>query len=289
MKKNRFKIVLSFILITSLFYFKNNKAPFNNIDNEDYPVWEEMMEQPEANIKETREAFDNYWKHHNHYKGDRSKQFERWYEINSRRLDNYGNVISAEQVKLEFLKIKSASNFQQKGQWFNYGPRNVGPRNNVKKDGGRVKNIDFHPTDQNTFLVSCFKSGLFKTTDAGQTWIPLTDQLPLEVYISKILPSNTNTIYIGTNSGVFKSLDGGNTWNTTTLPSVKTNALLINSTQDNIITAGTENGVYRSIDNGDNWTLVQSASKVEEIMAHPSNSNILYASTNGTTSQFFVL
>ncbi len=254
---------------------------------EDYPIWIDMMEQSSVNMEDARKAFDAYWKHNTHFKGDRSKQFERWYVINSKRLDAYGNVISAEQVRQEFQRMRSFGNFEQKGKWYNYGPITVGPRNGIKKDGGRVKDIAFHPTDENTYLVSCFKSGLFKTTDAGLTWTPLTDQLPQEVYISKILPSNPSTIFIGTNSGVLKSIDGGNTWSNTSLASTKTNALIIKPNEENVLIAGTQSGIYRSTNEGSTWTQVQSASNVEELRVHPTNSSIMYAGTNGSTSQFF--
>lgn len=262
-------------------------AQEKNKDTKDYPIWIEMMEQPSINMQDARKAFDAYWEHNTHFKGDRSKQFERWYVINSRRLDTYGNVISAERVRQEFQRMKSFGNFEQKGKWYNYGPINVGPRNGIKKDGGRVKDIAFHPTDENTYLVSCFKSGLFKTINAGLSWTPLTDQLPQEVYISKMLPSNPNTVFIGTNSGVLKSTDGGITWNDTSLTSIKTNALIIKPDNENTIIAGTESGIYRSTDGGVSFTQVKLTSKVEELRVHPTNPEIMYAGTNGSSSQFF--
>ena len=282
MKKNNIiAVFLTFMVCFTLVAQKKAKTL------EDYPIWIDMIEQPSVNMEEARKAFDAYWEHNTHFKGDRSKQFERWYVINSKRLDAYGNVISAAQVRNEFQRMRSFGAFEQKGAWYNYGPINVGPRNGIKKDGGRVKNIAFHPTDANTYLVSCFKSGLFKTTDAGETWNPLTDQLPEEVYISKILPSTPNTIFIGTNSGVLKTIDGGVSWNNTGLTSIKTNALVIKPDQESVIIAGTQSGIYRSTDGGVSFSQVQSASNVQELRIHPTNSNVMYAGTNGAASQFF--
>lgn len=281
---NKILVGALILLLSGFSLFSQEKS---NLNEDDCPKWIEMMEEPSVNMEEARKAFDTYWEHHTQQKGDRSKQFEQWYTINSNRLDQLGNVISAAQVKSEFQKLKINSFVEQKGTWFNYGPINVGPRpNGAKKDGGRVKDISFHPTDSNTYFVSCFKSGLFKTTNAGLTWTPLTDYLVEEVYTSKVLPSNGNTIYIGTNLGVLKSTDGGGTWNPTGLSSGTVNALLVKKDEENVIVVGSASGIYRSVNSGASFILVKSSSNVEDIKTHPTNPNIMYAGTNGTTSQF---
>ncbi|GAA3561842.1 hypothetical protein GCM10022395_10560 [Snuella lapsa] len=254
---------------------------------EDYPIWIDMMEEPGVNMEVAREAFDAYWEHHTHHKGDRSKQFEQWYAINSRRLDAMGNVISAAQVKREFQRFRAGAMVQQQGQWFNYGPINVGPRNGIKKDGGRVKDIAFHPADASTYYVSTFKGGLFKTTNAGNSWTPLTDHLVEEVYISQVDPTNANTIYIGTNLGVLKSTDGGSSWGATALTTSNTNALLIKPDEPSVVVVGNDSGIYRSLDGGASFSMVQSAVRVEELRVHPTNPDIMYAGTDGSPSQFF--
>ncbi|MDO5979741.1 LamG-like jellyroll fold domain-containing protein [Flavivirga spongiicola] len=272
-----------FSILHEEFAIKSNESLEENL-----PVWIDMMEEPGVNLSEAKKTFDDYWQYNKHFKGDRSKQFERWYAKNLKRLDEFGNVISATQVNKEFQKMRSMALVSQQGNWTNYGPINVGKKTNGDpRNGGRVKDIAFHPTDANTYLVSCFKSGLFKTTDAGLSWAPLTDHLPEEVYISKFHASSPNTIFIGTNSGILKSTDGGTSWNTTGLSTNKTNALLIKTDNQNIIVAGNESGIYRSTNGGATFTLVKTASKVEELRIHPTNANIMYASTNGSTSQFF--
>ncbi|NQU50908.1 MAG: hypothetical protein HQ522_00040, partial [Bacteroidetes bacterium] len=272
------------IVLISLFGCIHKKEN-PNIQN-DYPVWIEMMEQPAVEMEQAREAFDSYWETHEHFKGDRSKQFEQWYAINSNRLDQFGKVISAAQVSSEFQKLRLKSAGEQQGEWFNYGPVSVGPRNGKKRDGGRVKDIEFHPTDKNTFYVSTFKGGLFKTVDYGTTWAPLTDGLTEQVFVCEVSKTDPNTIFLGTNLGIFKTIDGGNTWNNTVVTD-KTNALLIKRDDQNIIIAGCEAGIRRSINGGTTWTLVQSASKVTDLNSHPINPEILYASTNGTPGEFF--
>lgn len=287
MKKNNISIIIGVLFIASLFLFnKFNKTDKKNY--EDYPIWIEMMEQPSVNLEEAKSAFDAYWKHHTHHKGDRSKQFQRWYIRNSKRLDEYGNVVSAKQVREEFVKMRSVLGFQQKGKWYNYGPINVGPRNNgVKRDGGRVKDISFHPTDENTYYVSTFKGGLFRTTDAGATWEPLTDQLPDEVFISKVKKTSPNTIIIGTDDGIKYSTDAGVSWSSASGISGDTKGLIIKSDDDNIVIAGNSSGIYRSTNGGVSFSSVRFTNRVEELKMHPTNPLIMYASTNSSPSRFY--
>ncbi|MCF7567635.1 PKD domain-containing protein [Sabulilitoribacter arenilitoris] len=290
MKNNKSKFILLISILLLGFIYKSIEKKSHSINEENYPVWIDMMEQPSVNLEEARTAFDTYWQHNTHFKGDRSKQFERWYTRNSKRLDAYGNVVPYTHIISEFQKMRSSLAFEQKGQWYNYGPVNVGRKTNGDpKNGGRVKDIEFHPTDPNTYYVSTFKGGLFKTTDEGNTWIPITDHLPEQVFISKVLPSNPTTIFIGTNAGVLKSTDAGANWssNLSGLPSNSTNALLIKPDNESIIIAGNNTGIYRSTNGGTSFTQVQSASKVSELRVHPTNPDIMYAGTNGTTSQFF--
>ncbi|MEE4286692.1 MAG: LamG-like jellyroll fold domain-containing protein, partial [Mariniphaga sp.] len=253
---------------------------------EDYPVWIEMMEQPDVPMSEIREAFDSYWENHEHHRGDRSKQFEQWYAMNSRRLDEYGKVISSRQVSSEFQRLKLKSGLQMEGNWINYGPISVGPRNSIKKDGGRVKDIEFHPTDSSTFYVSTFKGGLFRTRNYGTTWEAVTDHLTEQVFVCEVSDVDPNIIFIGTDNGVYKSIDEGANWEPSSIGS-ETKSLLLKNDDQNVIIAGTQIGIYRSDDGGETWALVLAAEKIEDLDSHPAKPEILYAATNGSESEFF--
>lgn len=278
--------VLMLLIALKLFDSGQKINPVNNEDYSEYPRWIEMMEQPEVNIQEARVAFDTYWENQDHFKGDRHKQFERWYAINAKRTDQTGNLISAQAVSSAYRSVMNTANAAAEGNWYCYGPVNVGPRNGTKRDGGRVKDVQFHPTDAQSIYVSCFKSGLFKTEDGGRSWHALSDNIPEEVYVSAILPSNPNTIYVGTNLGVYKTIDEGVSWSTSSVVS-STKALLIQPGQENVLIAGCSNGIYRSQDAGATWNFVQSSSNVEDLKVHPTNPAIMYAATNGTNSQFY--
>ncbi len=81
-----------------------------------------------------------------------------------------------------------------------------------------------HPTDKNVFYHGA-SGGLWKTPDAGQTWVPVGDGQfkSSSVGAMDISASNPNVMYVGMGEpqmrnnvswgdGVYKSVDGGATW-----------------------------------------------------------------------------
>jgi photosystem II stability/assembly factor-like uncharacterized protein len=55
--------------------------------------------------------------------------------------------------------------------------------------------------------------GLYKSTDGGVSWTPLTNGLiATAIYTLLVDPESHSTFYAGTDGGVFKSTDGGESW-----------------------------------------------------------------------------
>lgn len=63
-------------------------------------------------------------------------------------------------------------------------------------------------------MLNDFKPYVYKTTDGGQTWQPITNGLPDEAYVFIVRedPRNLNLLYAGTERGLFVSFDGGQNW-----------------------------------------------------------------------------
>ncbi|HVA65015.1 MAG TPA: hypothetical protein VNF74_14920, partial [Terriglobales bacterium] len=87
---------------------------------------------------------------------------------------------------------------------------------------------DFHPY-------------VYKTTDYGQTWQPLTNGLPEDAYVNVIRqdPSDPNLLFLGTKSTVYTSLDGGAHWTplTLNLPPAEVRDIAINTRQGDVVIA----------------------------------------------------
>src|ERR1051326_6433249 len=68
--------------------------------------------------------------------------------------------------------------------------------------GGRVTTVTGVPSQPKTFYMGVASGGLFRTTDGGASWVPLTDgQVPLgSTGAVAVADSDPNVIYLGTGS-----------------------------------------------------------------------------------------
>lgn len=106
--------------------------------------------------------------------------------------------------------------------WIPIGPRPIADGSNGY--AGRVTAIATDPSSADTVYIGGSDGGVWKTTDGGLGWIPLTDaQDTLAIGAIALDPSNSGTVYVGTGdpnqgcdeyfgSGILKSTDAGGTW-----------------------------------------------------------------------------
>ncbi|HTM24806.1 MAG TPA: hypothetical protein VL225_06415 [Vicinamibacterales bacterium] len=142
--------------------------------------------------------------------------------------------------------------------------------------GGRVTAVTGVPSNPRLFYMGAAGGGVWRTTDAGARWEPLTDgQINVgSIGAIAVADSDPNILYVGTGSadprgnvsngdGVYKSTDAGKTWTHVGLekagligririhpqnPDVAYVAVL-----GNIFGPNPERGVYRTTDGGKTW------------------------------------
>lgn len=160
----------------------------------------------------------------------------------------------------------------------------------------RISTVKYDPVNPNHIYIGAAGGGVWKSTDAGATWISKSDyEMSLSSGSIAIDPNNPNIIYYGTGEatfslssyygrGILKSTDGGSTWNNCSagLPSSTfASRLVIRPNHSNeLFVAQPYAGLYRSTNSGSNWTLLVSG-RCDDVIFSPSG-DTAYIIGNGT-------
>ena len=212
------------------------------------------------------------------------------------------------QAAIEVSELKKSQE-SQANLWYPVGPNAI-PNNltGYMENGiGRINCVAFHPTNSAVYYVGVAQGGLWKTSNGGASYTPLTDNLPI-TRISDICidPNNTNTMYISVcdfeyigfglylngrkrnthfGLGVYKTTDGGLSWNPTGLSFQLTNGdasllrkIVINPANSSELVACGVSGMYKSTNGGNTW-IQKMDSLFWDMVQDPVNPNILYAAS----------
>lgn len=248
---------------------------------------------PNHDFQQREKDFLEYWKGKEITKGCGYKPYARelnfWLPRSGVNQKYAGQILWNEVQKLNNQINKTQSSH---GNWNILGP--IGEP--VAGDGiGRVTCIAFHPNNSQIIYVGTPAGGLWKSTNGGISYVPMTDHLPV-IGVSEIVldPNNPDIIYIATGDrsandtytiGVLKSLDGGLTWNTTGLSALVSSQMVIrrmimHPDNSNILFTAGSNGIYKTTDGGSTWFL-KASGNFYDLEFKPDDPSIIYASGNG--------
>lgn len=250
-----------------------------------------------------RQTVEQYYADKEKGRGTGYKQWKRWEFFHQHRLTADGKITNvAAKTWDTYLEHKaqfdngSRAPLSTNGYWSSIGPTTYTNLAGWNPGIGRLNVIAFHPTASNTFWVGGPSGGLWRTTNGGTAWTPLTDGMP-NIGVSGIAVNynNTNIMYILTGDGdggdtrsigVLKTINGGETWLTTGLSwtvqnNVRGYKLLIHPTNPNILFAVTTLGIFKTTNAGFSWTNVLSGS-YRDIEFKPGDPAYVYVSGTST-------
>lgn len=169
---------------------------------------------------------------------------------------------------------------------------------------GRIADIAIDSNNENVWYVAVGSGGVWKTTNAGTTWKPLTDDQPFYSTGAITLdPSNTQTVWLGTGEnvggrhvgighGIFISRDGGKSWENKGLKkSEHISKIIVHPKDPNTVwvaaqgplwSPGGERGLYKTTDGGATWKSTITLDKwtgVTDLVIDPRNPDVLYAAS----------
>lgn len=179
---------------------------------------------------------------------------------------------------------------------------------------GRISALVCSPTNANLYYAGGADGGVWRTTDGGATWTPLTDHMPTTAIGAIALdPNDETTIYAGTGEGnyanhsryglgMLKSTNGGASWELIAEDVFEGRCfsrIVIDPRNSGVIYAsitraggfpelaagkrhpGMEGllGVFKSIDGGETWERLSGLPNlsVTDLSINPQNPDVLYA------------
>ena len=178
--------------------------------------------------------------------------------------------------------------------------RNIGPA----LMSGRIAHIEIQQDDPATWYVAVGSGGVWKTVNAGTTWIPLFDgEASYSIGTLALDPNNPDSLWVGTGEnvggrhvgfgdGVYHSSDGGANWTRRGLEdSEHISKIVIHPEDSNVVwvaaqgplwSQGGQRGVYKTTDGGETWRAVLTKGPwtgATDLLMDPDNPDRLYAAT----------
>lgn len=145
-----------------------------------------------------------------------------------------------------------------------------------------TRSVAIDPVNTDIIYATIVSGKVFKSLDRGETWLDkskgITDR---GLFSVRIVPENSQTLYVGGSQSINKSVNGAETWSVVK-NNVSVTSLRIDPFNSKIVYAGTNgDGVLKTVNGGTSWNSVNKGLKFKNVredsfVIDPGNSRILY-------------
>ena len=174
----------------------------------------------------------------------------------------------------------------------------------VGPDGNRVIAVAGVPGEYRTYYAGAASGGLFKSTNGGVRWVPVTDSLRVaSISAIAVAASDPNVVWFGTGEtflrsnvsigdGIYRSTDAGEHWKRMGLENTgRIGRVLIHPTNPDVVYAAAQGhgygpqqdrGLWRTTDGGTSWKkvlFVNDSTGIIDVAMDPGNPRVLFAAS----------
>ncbi len=253
------------------------------------PEWAQVMYKEFLNFEKVTRLYKEHYKINAFEKTIHTQNFKHWYKQVKDFANDEGMIELPESGKIfqHYEKLKSKSNSKsQTNQWTSLGPDVTYSSNgslNKTPTQANVYCLGVSPSNPNVLYAGMETGGVFKTTDKGLNWFPVTHDYAIgNIQDIKVDPLSSDIVYVSRGSEVYKSTDGGTSWNLIYNSAGTVEQFFIHPTSTSTIYAATNGGLLKSTDGGANWTS-QFTGRLYDVEAQHNNPNVMYIAVENTT------
>ena len=174
-------------------------------------------------------------------------------------------------------------------RWFVLGPTGINTAN-FGAVSGRISSIAIDPRNPSTLYVAAAGGGVWKSSNKGGRWSPISDHLPSLASGAVAVDPFSGEVWYGTGelnfcrdcyygAGVYRSPDAGSNWrrvNEQSFLSTPTSLIAFDPRNQGTVFIGRATALWKSSDNGQTWHAVLQG-VITDFVFHPLDSSIVYA------------
>ena len=289
------KLTLSsfvFLLVFYLISLQSSGQKYMDISTPE--VFFEMLNNKQLTYQQKVNNADAYFKKHG-----KEGMFKKYYKFYRRwevrtvsEVGPNGYVVTeAEAQKILAQYNKTARKSAQKGQasqWKSIGPFKWRPGNTPCNPGiGRINNFAVEPKNQQLIYACSETGGIWKSTDAGQSWEAKGDDLEImDIRGIGISPADNNTVFfIDKEANILKSTNGGDSWSKIFDGSAngvggsdRPLSIIFDPNDNKNMLVSTGQGMVKSTDGGNTFKAYSKDKRFEDVLYKPGSSSVVYAS-----------